>query len=322
MPRTTNRHADTRPAPSRVSVLLCLLVAGLFSAAAREGAAQAPPPLMNQTPEPLLGMELTNTLGQKLPLDRTFTNTEGRRVTLDRYFDGERPVVLVMMYLRCPLQCPTVMNATIQSLNGIDFLMGQDYRLLAVSFDARDTAAEAARERASTLLGYTRSVPADDAIEYLVGTRDDSKAISDALGYPFRFQARSGEFAHASGIYVITPDGRIARFLSGMKYESDTMRMALVEAGEGQVGTVIDRFVHWCFAFDPDAGSYTLAAFRVMQIGASGTALLLGTFVGVLIFKDRRRRSRLLAEQTPEGAGDPAHRRQGTGTILGAGADS
>src|SRR5690606_2608322 len=240
------------------------------------------------------GMEIEDTRGRKLPLDLSMVAVNGEAARLGAFFDGERPVVLVMMYTSCPVVCPTVIQETMKALNGIDFSVGEDYRVLFVSFDPRDTPEALRLERESALLSYrrARTKAIEEGFTFLGSSAQSGRALGEALGFPFRYLPESREYSHATGIYLLTPDGRVSRFLGGLSYAPETVRMGLLEAGEGKIGTVFDKVTLWCYHFDPKEGSYTLQAFRVMQIGGTLTALLLGSLVAGLVIGERRRRRR------------------------------
>lgn len=259
---------------------------------------------LNQLPEAVQGMEIQDTRGEQVPLDLSMINSTGEAVRLGEYFDGKRPVVLVMMYTSCPVVCPTVIQETMRALNEIDFTLGQQYRAVFVSFDPRDTPEVLATEREVALLGYkqARTTQVEEGFAFLGSTVQSGEALGKALGFPFRYLPESREYSHPTGIYLLTPDGRVSRYLGGLSYPAATVRLGLLEAGEGKIGSVFDKVTLWCFHFDPKEGSYTLQAFRVMQIGATLTALLLGSLVAGLAIGERRRRRRRLKGGAAEGS--------------------
>lgn len=305
--------------PSLLGCLLALMFLSTPAAAQR---------LMTEMPKPVRGLELADHLGQTIPLDLTFTNEDGDTVPLRQYFGKPagasspdapeaptgtkpahtKPVVLVMVYYRCPILCPLVLEKFTKTLNQIDFTVGKEYDALIVSFDPRDTPADAKVQKSTQLLAYDR--PVDDDVRsgwtYLTGTPEHARALADALGFPYRFLPDSNEFAHGSAVYVLTGDGKISRFFAGLTYPPKDVRFSLLEATNGRIagngiGGVLDRFTLWCYHFDPESGAYTLQAFRVMQVAGALTVLLLGGLVLSLVLWERRKPA-TLANPVEQGA--------------------
>lgn len=259
------------------------------------------------TPEPDLrprevrGLKIHNTLGDRIPLDLEFTNVDGSIVPLGRFFnrsssiDGvKKPVVLIMVYFRCPILCPMVLEKFTDTLNKVDFTVGSEYDAVVVSFDARDKPQDAVTHRANQLLYYRQ--PTTDSIRdgwTFLTCRDkpqEAQKLADALGFDFRWVEPADEFAHGSAVYILTPEGKISRILTGLNYPADDVRLALLEASEGKIGSLFDKFTLWCYHFDPTRGTYTMQAFRVMQVGAVGCAVALGVFIGSMLLWERRKR--------------------------------
>ncbi|MBX3357950.1 MAG: SCO family protein [Phycisphaeraceae bacterium] len=314
MPRTAPQfeHA-TRRARFPAGVLALVTVAAAMLANAAPAFAQR---IMKDVPEPVRGLEIVNHTGKTIPLDLQFTDSNGKKITLAALFykdagggaadaPSKRPVIMMMMYFRCPLLCPKTLEEFTRTLSGLDFTIGTEYDAVIVSFDPRDTPADAARFKTGALLDYTK--PTTDAIRsgwsFLTGPVENSKALADALGFPYRFHPDSGEFSHGTAIFVLTPDGTISRYLPGiqstLEFPVRDTRLALVEASQGKLGTTFDRFTLWCYHFDPNAGAYVVQAFRVMQLGAGATAVALATLVGSLLLRERRNRRRVAAPGGP-----------------------
>lgn len=275
----------------------------------------------NKTPREIDGLEVTNHLGQKVPLNLQFTDSDGNLVSLNRFFnrtaaDGtsKKPVVLMMVYFRCPLLCPQVLDKFTRTLNDIDFTVGSDYDVVIVSFDGRDKPSDAAAHKAAQLMAYSRTTTDQirDGFTFLTSTPETAQPLADALGFPYRYLPASGEFAHGAVVFVLSPDGTITRYLTGLLYPVRDVRLALLEAGRagtpgtgnpaaaGSIGTVFDKFTLWCYHFDPSAGSYTLQAMRVMQVSGAVTIVLLALLVGAM-FRFERNKKRRLAQAGPSG---------------------
>lgn len=308
----TLRPLQIAARPSRFARLVaaCALVLAALGSGG-EGAARAQV-IRDEVPEPIRGMELQDHSGRRIPLDLQFTDSGGKPVRLDDLFGrpgaaegSRRPVVIVMMYFRCPLLCPKVVEETIESFRGLeDLTVGTDYDALFVSFDPRDTPIDAERQKNDALMAYERTI--DDSIRsgmsFLTGPAANSRALADALGFPYRYLPDSGEYSHGSVIFVLTPDGNISRYLTGLTYPVRDLRLALVEAADGKIGTLTDRFLLWCYHFDSSQGGYVLRAMRLMQAAGAATVLLLGGFIGWLFYAERHRR--VAARVAPGEVGD------------------
>lgn len=290
-PRRTSTIARSAAAAAAV----CALALG--------GAAWAGDEEPDLRPKPVRGLELTNKLGASVPRDLVFTDSTGRQVTLGSYFPrragGEsgpgRPVVMTLIYYKCPVMCPTLMEKLTDALNRMDFTVGAEYDVLVVSFDGRDSAQDAAREKAGQLMYYAR--PTDDSIRagwnYLVSQPENVRVLADAVGFPYRYLPSAGEYAHGPVVMVLTPEGRVSRYFTG--FEDPTklpkdLRLALVEASGGRIGTTFDKLFLWCYHWNPEDGTYSLQAMRAMQIGGIVSMLAVGSTVGTLLVQERRRR--------------------------------
>lgn len=239
-------------------------------------------------PDELVGVTITEHLDEILPLELEFTDEQGKPVKLGDYFQGEQPVILQMGYYRCPMLCNLVLNEAISGLSGVeDLSAGKDFKLLSVSVNPTEGPELAKVKREGYLLEYNRD-GASKGFHFLVGSEENSKALADAVGFQYRLQP-DGEYAHAAALFIITPDGRISRYLYGVGFEPRTLRFALMEGAEGRIGSTLQRFILWCHIYDPESGSYVLLAFRIMQLGGIVTLFLLVSGVGWLWLRDRDR---------------------------------
>lgn len=285
------------------SVLLRLLAVGtlLSSVATATGqetdvtdspsAVSAPPSNFNDDlPDELQGVDIVEHLNDQLPLDLEFTNEEGESVKLGDIIDGTRPAVLQMGYYRCPMLCDLVLNEAMKGLGGVEELTaGQDYDLVSVSVNPDEGPEIAILKEKGYLLDYNRPGAAR-GFHFLTGTAQNSKALADAVGFGYSLQD-DGEYAHAAALFIITPDGRISRYLYGVDYPPKTLRFALMEGGEGRIGSTLERFILWCHVYDPESGSYHLFAFRIMQLGGVVTLFVLVLGLGTLWLRDGARPS-------------------------------
>ncbi len=224
-------------------------------------------------PEELKGIDIIEHSNDPLPLDARFTDDSGAQVSLRDYFKGERPVLLQLGYNKCPMLCNLVLNGAFDGLKGIEWMPGKEFEVIAISIDPTETPARASAKKESYLAEFERP-GARQGVHFLTGSAIMSKSVADAVGFQYRRQ-ENGDYAHAAVLVLITPDGRISRYMYGTKFESSDLRMGLLEASQGNIGTTIDRFILWCHIYDANARGYVLQARRVMSIGGLVTLLVL-----------------------------------------------
>ena len=246
-------------------------------------------------PEELKGVDIIENLDAQLPLDARFVDDAGRQVSLRDYFDGKRPVLLQLGYNRCPMLCSLVLNGTFDGLKGVDWTPGNEFELVSVSIDPTETAMLAKAKKESYLADFDRAGAAP-GVHFLTGTEVMSKAVADAVGFQFKRQP-DGEYAHAAAIFLIKPDGKISRYMYGAKFEPKDLRMGLLEASQGRIGTTLDRFILWCHIYDPDARGYVLQARKVMTIGGAVTLVALGLGLGAFWRTELRKKRELLKQE-------------------------
>jgi protein SCO1/2 len=219
-------------------------------------------------PEELKGVDIIEHLNEPLPLDTRFIDDAGNPVTLRDYFRGERPVLLQLGYNKCPMLCNLVLNGAFDGLKGVDWMPGKEFEVLSVAIDPTETAALAKAKKESYLAEFDRP-GAGQGVHFLTGSELMSKSVADAVGFQFRRQ-ENGDYAHAAVLVLVTPEGRISRYMYGTKFEPTDLRMGLLEASEGKIGTTLDRFILWCHIYDADARGYVLQARRVRLSYAQG----------------------------------------------------
>lgn len=263
-------------------------------------------PLLKDLPADLAAATIIEHRGDPIPLDLLFTDSTGKQVLLGDYFDGKKPVVLVLGYFTCPMVCPVVFNNSQAVFNELAWKIGKDYQALTVSFDQRDTPERAAEKKATMIAGL-HNATGPDAWPFL--TSDDPQTIrrlGDSVGFIYKYIPRTEDFSHPTAIIILTPDGKVSNYLYGVKYKAQQVRLALLDASDGKIGDVFDRILLRCYHYDPNAGGYVLAARKVMTIAGLITMTLLGGVIGFLIFLDRRRTRRLARAQTIQGK-TPTH---------------
>jgi len=279
------RSADAHRS-SRGAIALAWVIG--LSLSAWPTAAQVVP---KGTPEPAKGAELVDKRGEQVPPDIALTTADGRRVRLGEYFDGERPIVLIMGYYTCPVACQVVFNNAQRVFNQMPWTLGDEYRAVTVSFDHRDDTARAAQKRAAMLAGYDR-LPKEGDWTFHTTDASSARRLGDAVGFNYRYRPEMGEFSHPTALVILSPEGIVSNYLYGVAYEQRQLRLALMDAADGEIGSVFDKILQYCSRHDPDAGKWVLAADRVMTVSATASAVVLGLGIGALFLGERYRRSR------------------------------
>jgi len=237
-------------------------------------------------PAPLREIGFDQNIGRQLPLNADVVDENGTAGPIGRFF-GARPVVLVFAYYTCPMLCSQVVNGLASAVNVLSLQPGRDFDVLVVSFDPRDTAATATAKKAQYLERYTNARAAA-ASHFLTGSPASIAGLTKAAGFRYAWDEQTQQFAHPTGVIVVTPDGRMARYLFGIEYGPRDLRLALVEASAGKVGTAADTLLLYCFHYDPMTGRYGLVVMRLMRVAGASTALALGAFVVVMLRRERR----------------------------------
>lgn len=242
---------------------------------------------INETPEALDGLDVQEHLNEQLPLETKFTDQNGNVVRLGDFFDGERPVILSLNYSNCPMLCQQQLNGLVMTLREMEPSVGESFQIVSISIDPKETPRRAKDTFKRYYEEYGRAGTAD-GWHFLVGSARQILAASKATGVQFRYVPERDEYAHIAVAMICTPDGRISRYLYGIQFDEPTLRLSLVEASEGKIGTTIDRVILACFMYDETAGRYGPQAVQIMQLGALTTVLCL--VVGLVPFWVFRRR--------------------------------
>jgi protein SCO1/2 len=224
-------------------------------------------------------------LGELLPLDVALKDEAGRNVRLGDFF-GKKPVVFSLVYFECPMLCTLTLNGLVSALGVVNFDAGNEFEIVTVSFDPRDTPASAAAKKKAYLARYGRA-GAERGWHFLTADAPTVERITKAVGFRYAWDAETRQFAHPSGIVVATPEGRIARYLYGIEYAPKDLRLALVEASAGKIGNPVDQFILYCYQYDPARGRYGASILRLVRLGGVATVLALGTFVGMMWRRER-----------------------------------
>ncbi len=248
--------------------------------------AQADDPL----PQDLIkGVRFEQKLNQQLPLDLTFKDEAGQSVHLGDYF-GHKPVILVFAYYECPMLCTLVLNGLLATLQNLTFDVGNQFEVVTVSIDPGETPQLAAAKKEVYLKPYHRP-GAEAGWHFLTGDQSAITQLTQAAGFYFEYDPNRDEYAHPTGIMVVTPQGKIARYFYGIDFPANDVRLGLVEAAQNKIGSPIDQLLLMCYHYDPVAGQYTLAIMNIIRVAGVSTVALLGGVVLVMFRRDRGRKS-------------------------------
>jgi protein SCO1/2 len=251
--------------------------------------------LVAQTPQRNIAEDigLDQHLNAQLPLDLEFTNEYGQKVRLGDYF-GDKPVIVNCVYFRCPMLCTQVLNGLLKASQAVPLEMEKDYRVLSISIDPREDSEMALAKKETYVRSYKRP-GADEGWHFLTGSQESITALTQAVGFRYRYDEASDQYAHASGIVVATPDGRLSRYFYGIEYNPRDLRWGLIQSAEHRIGSPVDQVLLLCFHYDPLTGKYGLAISATLRIAGTLMLLAIGVFL-VRMYRLERRRSR--AEST------------------------
>ena len=269
------------------AVALAGLLAGAPAALAQYGS--PPPPRAEQgLPKVLERVGFDQRIGEQLPLDVVMRDESGRTVRLGEYFT-DLPVLLVPAYYECPMLCTLVLNGVTSALKALPFSVGKEFRVVVFSFDPRDTPEKAAGKKRS-YVGEYRRAGADADWHFLTGDEAQIRRLTEAIGFRYTWEEASQQYAHATGIVIATPHGRMAQYFYGVEFSPRDLRLALIESSKERIGTVVDQLLLFCFHYDPATGTYSKLALDAVRVGGVLTLAGLATFVLVMLRRDARRR--------------------------------
>ncbi len=271
-----------------VCVTAAMVAAAVVSPAAQRTApGSSAPGQPAMAPLPILkDVRIDQKLDFPVPLDLAFVDEAGKDVTLSQYF-GTRPAVLALVYYECPMLCTQVLNGLFSSMQPLTLDAGRDFDIIVVSFDPGETPAMAQAKKASYLAHYQRPT-AEAGIHFLTGRQQAIDALADAVGFRYAYDEAIDQYAHPAAVTVLTPQGHVSKYLYGVEFAPMDFRFAMVSAGEGQIGTLVDQALLYCFHYDPATGKYSVAIMKFVQLGAILTLLGIGAFVFVHLRRDRQ----------------------------------
>jgi protein SCO1 len=240
----------------------------------------------HEPPGLLAEVRFDQRLNAQVPPDLVFRDETGVPVRLGDYF-GRKPLILTLNYFDCPMLCPLALEGLVRSLRPLSFSIGEQFDVLTVSFDPREMPAQATAAKAKYQREYARPEAAT-GWHFLTGTGESIRALTETVGFKAVYDAEKQQYAHAAGVLVLTPQGRIARYLYGVDVPTRDLRLALVEAAAGRIGSPVDRLLLFCYQYDPATAQYTIAVMRTLRFAGLATLLGLG---GLLVVMFRRERS-------------------------------
>lgn len=281
---------------------LALAAAGAVGALA----SLAPAQVASKTlPKEVQGVELTERFGQRVPMNLVFTEADAQPLAMADVLSDGLPVVLTLVYYDCPIVCPVVLQRVLESFNDLDYTLGEEYNALVVSFDASETPTHALGAKSKwTALYNRRSSKTDEAWSFCVADQETIDQLTDAVGFKTN-KLPDGEFAHPVGITVLSPEGEVAAYFHGFDYPARDMKLAMLDASNGKVARSFgDRLLHFCYRYDPEAGSYSMHAMNVMRLGGVLTVIGLIVLIGGMLAVERlrkRTRTKTLTDARPRG---------------------
>ncbi len=271
----------------RLIVLLTAWVLPLLPAAQAIDRIEPPP-------KELENVGVAEHLDAQVPLELPFVDSDGTPVTLAKFFDGTRPVILTMNYSNCPRLCSLQLSGVFSALQRMEWNLGQKFQMITVSIDPQESPARAQATKDKYLAVYNRP-NVEDGLHFLVGKEEDIKKLAAAVGFAYVYVAETKQFAHTAVTMILTPGGRVSRYLYGIEYDPQTVRFSLLEAAEGKIGSTVDRVLLNCFYYDAEAGRYGPAAVKIMRLGGIVTLVILGSVLLVFWGRELRKPKRAAA---------------------------
>ncbi|HVU06108.1 MAG TPA: SCO family protein [Polyangiaceae bacterium] len=284
-------------------------VAGLIAGCAllSAGAASARPvpaserlDRMEPLPKRLEGIDVKERLGEGVAKDAVFTDEHGRTAPLSAYLGGKRPVILTLNYSRCPMLCSLELNGLVAAMKQVDWTVGSEFDIVTVVLDPNEKPEEAAKSRQRYLGQYGREVPT--GWHFLTGSEASVRAVADSVGFTYGFNEARNEYVHPAAIMLLSPEGKVARYLYGIEYHPKTLRLSLVEASEGKIGSSIDQLVLFCFHYDEKEGRYAPVAMNIMRAASGIGATVLGGFLTSFWLAESRKKRKAKSPDSSEGS--------------------
>ena len=242
-----------------------------------------------QPPPQLREVGIEEHLGQTIPLDLQFIDSRGDTVALGKYFRQGKPVILSLVYYDCPMLCTFVLNGLTNSLQKLAWTPGKEFQVVTVSIDPRETPELAANKKYRYLRSLNKPGVPDSGWVFLVGEEAQIQKLADAVGFRYRYDEKQDMFAHTAAIFLLTETGKISRYLYGIEYNERDLRLGLLEASEGKIGSTLEQLILFCYHYDPESQSYVLFATNLMKLGGILTVIVLAIFLGAMWIKEKVR---------------------------------
>lgn len=244
--------------------------------------------LLPQSPGREVGFD--QKMGARLPLDATFRDEAGRDVRLGDYF-GKKPVVLSLAYYECPMLCGMALEGLARSLKGFDLVPGKDFEVVTLSFNPTEKP-ELARGKKTNLVQFYGKPGGEEGWHFLTGDEAQIRRVTETVGFRYRWDEKQKQYAHATGVVLVTPEGVVSRYFFGIEYAPKELRLGLSEASSGKVGGLTAQLLLLCYQYDPSVGKYTASTLKVLKVAAAATMLALGGFIAVMLRRERVRARR------------------------------
>jgi protein SCO1/2 len=265
------------------------------------GVVRAQPAVM---PAELEAVDVSERLDKKLPMEAVFRDHTGKKVRLGDFYDGKRPVALTLAYHGCKVVCSMVLGAKVEALKGQPWTLGQEFRAVTISIDPRDTPESAAKKRKQMLALYGKSA---EGWDFLVGDEANIQKVAEATGFKYRYDERTDQYGHPAVLMLTKPNGEMARYLYGLEFPQNDVRLGLLEASQGRSISTIEKAILYCYMYDPIGAKYVLVARNVMRLGGVITVLVLGLFLLVMWRREARQKRQGLPN-SPSVSSEPAVR--------------
>jgi len=249
-----------------------------------------PPETKTVAPPGLEGVGIDQRLNEQVPLNLTFKDEQGKTVRLGDYFHEGRPVILNLVYFQCPMLCTEVLNGLTSTLKVMKFVPGKEFEVLTISIDPRETPQLAANKK-EMYLKKLGNPEAAKGWHFLTGEQSQIAALADAVGFRYHFDAKLDQFAHAAGIMLLTPAGKVAQYYFGVEYSAKDMRLGIVEASQNKIGSLADYVLLYCYHYDPRTGRYGATITNIVRLGGVTTVLILGSALVMLFRKEKHDQS-------------------------------
>lgn len=285
MNRTATHHAARKGA--RLAAM-AMAVSCALAGAPHDARAQAKATQEEATPRELRSVKVDEQLDAQVPLDATFHDQDGKPVRLGDLVNGQRPTLLTFAYFNCPVLCSLILNSAVSSLAKIPWTIGREFDVVTISIDPRETAARAQTKRDSLLAQYGRP-DAQHGWHFLLGDEAQIARVTDAVGYRFHYDEETKQFAHPGTLILLQPNGHVSRYLYGLEYPPNDLRIGLLEASQGKLVSTVEQVLLFCYRYDAREGKYVIVANRVMRIGGAAVALALGAFLAMFWYRERKK---------------------------------